>query len=61
LFWVRRHLGFTVAEWRALPWWTTRLYLEGLEAEFAPPETVVDDDGEPVVMVAPESVGIRWS
>lgn len=60
MYWVRRHLGFAVAEWRALPWWTTRLYLEGLEAEFMPPETV-DDDGEQVLMVAPESVGIRWS
>lgn len=60
MYWVRRHLGYTVAEWRALPWWTTRLYLEGLEAEFTQPETV-EDDGEQVLMVAPESVGIEWS
>lgn len=30
---IRRHLGFSVDEWRALPWWQQRLYAEGLAEE----------------------------
>jgi hypothetical protein len=50
-----------VNEWRALPWWQTRLYLEFLEERHRQAETVVDDDGEMVEMVPAEAVGIVWS
>lgn len=43
---ARRHLGFSVAEWQALPWWQSRLYAEGLAEEFADPGVShVDDVG----------------
>lgn len=29
----RRYLGFTIEEWRALPWWQRRVYVEGLNNE----------------------------
>ncbi len=32
---ARRYLGFTADEWDGLPWWQQRLYLEGVDAEFA--------------------------
>lgn len=32
---VRRHLGFSVDEWDALPWWQQRLYIEELDAELS--------------------------
>lgn len=32
---VRRRLGFTWDEWRALPWWQAQAYKDGLEAEFS--------------------------
>lgn len=31
---ARRHLGFTAAEWRALPWHEKRAYRDGLRQEF---------------------------
>lgn len=30
---VRRRLGFTIDEWRELPWWQRRVYLTGLRDE----------------------------
>ncbi len=33
---ARRHLGFEVDEWRAMPWWKSRLYSDGLVWEFVP-------------------------
>lgn len=30
---IRRHLGFTIDEWQALPWWQQRLYMEGFAEE----------------------------
>lgn len=50
---ARRHLGFEVDEWRAMPEWKTRLYTEGLVAEFSPQDPDVE-------MVEPEAVGIVW-
>lgn len=35
LYVVKRRLGYGVDEWRALPWWKQRLYLDGLEEEFS--------------------------
>lgn len=58
---MRRRLHFSADEWRALPWWQTRLYLEGLNEEFTPSEVDVTETGEPVQIVSTESVGIRWS
>jgi hypothetical protein len=33
LYVVRRRLNFTIDEWRALPWWQRRVYIEGLQDE----------------------------
>lgn len=33
LYVVRRHLGYTIDEWTALPWWQRRLYLEQMQEE----------------------------
>lgn len=30
---ARVRLGFTIDEWRALPWWQRRVYLDGMEEE----------------------------
>lgn len=30
---ARRYLGFTVAEWNALPWYESRLYIEQMNEE----------------------------
>jgi hypothetical protein len=51
---ARRHLHFEVDQWRAMPWWKTRLYTEGLIEEFTPRE-------EGVETVPPEEVGIVWA
>lgn len=40
---LRRHLYFTTEEVDALPWWKLRMYVEGLNQEFSPPE---DDGGD---------------
>lgn len=50
---ARRHLGFEVDEWRAMPWWKTRLYTEGLVEEFTPRDPDVET-------VDPEEIGIVW-
>lgn len=34
LYVARTKLGYTIDEWRALPWWQRRVYLEGMEAEY---------------------------
>jgi hypothetical protein len=47
LFLVRLHLGFSIDEWRALPWWQTQLYRERLH------EFLTGQEPE-VVEVAPE-------
>ena len=31
---VRRHLGYSIDEWEALPWHQQRVHMEGLEWEF---------------------------
>lgn len=36
-----------------MPWWKTRLYTEGLVAEFTPPEEQVED-------IPIEDLGINW-
>ncbi len=33
LYWARKHLGFSIDEWLALPWWQRRVYIEGMEDE----------------------------
>lgn len=45
---ARRRLGLSVREWDALPWWQSRLYLEGLSEEF----TGGDDHRETVTIDA---------
>ncbi len=50
---ARRHLYFEVDEWRAMPWWKTRLYTEGLVEEFTPREPDVEE-------VSQQEVGIVW-
>lgn len=32
---MRKHLGFTIGEWEALPWWQQQVYLEGLTEELS--------------------------
>lgn len=32
---MRKHLGFSVAEWDALPWWQSRMYAELLDEYLA--------------------------
>ena len=44
LYVARATLGYTVAEWRALPWWQRKMYLEGWEWANAPAD---DQDGAP--------------
>lgn len=49
LYLVRRHLGFSVDEWRALPWWQAELYLRGLIQEHQPADSgyqPLTDDGD---------------
>jgi hypothetical protein len=47
-----------------LPWWTSRLYEEGLVEEFARrPDAdgvTYTEDGEPVQVVPLEAMGVRW-
>lgn len=43
LYVVRRHLGFSRAEWEALPWHDQLMYLEGLQDEFYDPEQEEED------------------
>lgn len=33
LYVARKHLGFTIDEWLALPWWQRQVYAEGLTRE----------------------------
>lgn len=33
LYWARKYLHFTVDEWKTLPWWQARLYIEQFNAE----------------------------
>jgi hypothetical protein len=42
---VRRHLGFSVGEWDALPWWQQRLYVEELDRELAGDDAPQADNG----------------
>lgn len=48
LFLVRKHLGFSAAEWMGLPWWQQRLYAdllnEYLAAESGEEPTEATDD-----------------
>lgn len=50
-------------EWRALPWWQTRLYTEGLNHEFAPADggLEVTEDGQLAQVVPLEALGVSWS
>lgn len=36
---MRRHLGFTVAEVDAMPWWQHRMYMDGITEEFSDEES----------------------
>lgn len=46
LYLIRRHLGFSRAEWAELPWHDQLVYLEGLQEEFYDPEAQEDDLSE---------------
>lgn len=52
LYVVRRRLRFSIDEWRALPWWQKRVYIEGLrrEADQVPSSS---SDGSPGGMSDP--------
>lgn len=58
---MRRHLGFEAEEWRALAWWKTRLYLEGLEHEFVTLPAQQQAPEEQDELVPLEALGVRWS
>lgn len=30
---MRKHLGYSVAEWESLPWWQQRMYLSELDTD----------------------------
>lgn len=45
LYFARRHLGFTIDEWLALPWWQRRVYLEQANEEAQALEQARGGDG----------------
>lgn len=48
LYTVRFYLHFTVDEWRKLPWWQQRLYIEGLNKHHPwNPEGQVEEEPYP--------------
>ena len=51
LYLAQRRLGLSVDAWRALPWWQTRLFRDGFEAEG------LLTRGEVREMVEPEALG----
>jgi hypothetical protein len=55
---VRRHLGYSVEEWEALPWHQQLVYLEGLAEEFYDPDRNVEDEDDEA-LTGVESEGIR--
>ena len=46
MYLVRRHLGMSWQEWRALPWHEQRALRDGLHADFGEPEIPASDDDE---------------
>lgn len=60
---VRRHLGFEIEQWEALPWHEQLVYLEGLEQEFYDPgdEEIGDevDDTEDLSRVSAIGFQVR--
>lgn len=48
LYVARTHLGFSIDEWLALPWWQRQVYAEGIEREAAQRAEEGSSGGGPV-------------
>lgn len=61
IYLARRRLGMTPEEWLALPWWQTRVYIEGYQAEGILKDPDEDDEDDEIDLIEDDPVALGFN